>query len=1210
METPVSASGFVHLHVHSYYSFFDSTLAPCEIVRLAAGQGASAVALTDTNALSGVVEFYKAATAEGIKPLLGAEVRQPEEAVADATATRSVGSGHGAEPADSVSTSLALRPGRTDQRAVLLARNFAGYSAISHLVTRRMLDDRFDLLAECRRLPPDVVVLSDCPPVLEALACNPAAGSPAGLHVFAALMPSRHARRRNRAVYECAARLGLPLVMAADVRIAAPGDAPLHDLLQAMRRLTTIYHLREEDRLDPARHFQSEQAVCAFLRLRNRISQSDDARAFASRFGFSPDPADWVANTVRIAALCDCRLPLGEWKFPRMDPAPGDADAAATLRRLAQEGLGRRYGWPPPEAAVRRLDYELGVITRLQFADYFLLVHRIVAEAHARGFPTLGRGSAANSLVSYALGITDVCPLRHHLYFERFLNPERSAPPDIDVDFAWNQRDDILRWCFEFFGEGHVALIATIATLRTRQAIRETARAMGLGPREVDAFNRLHEIGYCEEDTGRRAWDGTADRPDDGEQDESVGRMGSGVDAVRESLSLARDEPWRTVLAHAGRIAGFPHHFSIHCGGIVISPRPVADYVPLTRSAKGFVITQMDMYGVEDLGLVKIDLLGNRSLAVLGDAVALCEANGRGGGAEAYSEGAAAAPLSACAAGGDAAVFQREAVRMKSPGTRRGTSVALAGVMGIVAAPEASPRGGVAASSDPRPLRERIRDLDAIAADPATRALIHAGDTMGCFYIESPAMRALFERLRCRNFEEVVAASSIIRPGVAESGMMQQYIVRHQSQRVAPPARRQPARAGGACAPAHPLMLRILPETYGVMVYQEDVLRVAHEVAGMALSEADLLRRAMSGKMRSRDAMAAIRDKFLAGARARGLAEDDIAEIWRQMSSFAGYSFCKGHSAAFAVLSFQVAYLKAHHPAEFFAAVLTNGGGFYGPDAYLGEARRRGLSVLPPCVNAAEKHYTGCSGRGSGPAGWVRVGLEAIKGLSGTTLEAILAQRRRAGPYRSLADLICRTGASLGECRALAKAGALDALRAAGAPTDAARQRPALMLEAELLWRAGADGGLGLAGPETLLPEGGAGVAAPWSLRELCRHEAETLGFMLSAHPLDLVEVPPDVVSAAAIRDHAGCRVRMAGWLIAAKLLATKTRRQPMKMLTLEDRSGTFEATLFPRMYERFAPRTLTRGPYLLTGRVDVSLGSPTLNVTGVEILASPLSKS
>jgi DNA polymerase III alpha subunit len=663
------------------------------------------------------------------------------------------------------------------------------------------------------------------------------------------------------------------------------------------------------------------------------------------------------------------------------------------------------------------------------------------------------------------------------------------------------------------------------------------------------------------------------------------------------------------VLAHAGRITGFPHHFSIHCGGIVISPEPLADYVPLTRSAKGFVITQMDMYGVEDLGLVKMDLLGNRSLAVLGDALALCEANGRGGPRHTGSgkhtvKGSASHPQ----ANGDAGVFRREAVRMKSPGTRRGTSVALAGVMGLVAKPggrQPDDDDNDAPPPDPRPLRERIHDLDSIAADPATRALIHSGDTMGCFYIESPGMRALFERLRCGNFEEVVAASSIIRPGVAESGMMQQYIIRHQTRRGAEPPPR-PAPRGAAAAPAHPLMLRILPETYGVMVYQEDVLRVAHEVAGMTLGEADLLRRAMSGKMRSRDAMAAIRDKFLAGARARGLGEDDIAEIWRQISSFAGYSFCKGHSAAFAVLSYQVAYLKAHHPAEFFAAVLTNGGGFYGAGAYISAARRRGLRVLPPCVNTGALHYTGCTtdgDNGAAAGGWVRVGLAAIKGLSGATAQAIADARRRGGPFLSLADFIRRTGASADECRVLAKAGALDALHGPGIPADPARQRPALILQAELLQRSGAGAGLDLPGPEMLVTTLDRAVA-PWSLRDLCRHEAQTLGFLISAHPLDLVEVPPGTVTADAIRQHARQRVRMAGWLIAAKILATKTRRQPMKMLTLEDHTGTFEACLFPRMYERLAPRTLTRGPYLLTGRVDMSLGSPTLNVTEVEVLA------
>lgn len=1249
-------NGFVHLHVHSYYSFFDSTLPPGEIAVLARNAGADCIALTDTNCLSGAVEFYKAAREAGLKPILGAEVRQPfasERELVRQRAAHPNARVPGTPPPDVIglaqwntpprrlpasqedetggeSASPALCPGDAACRAVLLARSFAGYSEISHVVTRRMLDPEFDLFDELKRLSAEIVVLSDSPEVLASCAGG-------GAQVYAELMPSRRARRRNRAVYECARTADIPLVVACDARMAGPEDASLHNMLQAMRRLTTVHHLAEEDLVDPAQHLQSEAAVCEFFGVDCLFTgKMPVPRCPAALRG---DIAEAIANTRRIADMCNCELPLGEWKFLRFDglrEPPG-----RMLRELTERGVRRRYGTPPPPEAIERMNYELSVIEKLEFTEYFLLVNRIVEEAHSRGFHTVGRGSAANSIVSYALGLTNVCPLRYNLYFERFLNPERNSPPDIDIDFSWKERDDVIRWCFEFFGHERVALISTIQTLRMRQAVREVAKAHGIGEKEVSAFNALRETGY---------------------RIEALAPAGPGGGDIAGCVDLSVQEPWRTVMEQAQRITGFPRHLSIHCGGIIIAPRNVVDYVPLTRSAKGFVITQMDMYSVEDMGLIKIDLLSNRSLGVLKDALAAAERNRASAAPE-----EAVPEMAGTDDGYDADVFRREAVRMKAPGTRRGTSVALAGILGMRSeapscsmcaetpeVPYAPAEGGEGRDPCVSLVRKRVLDFEYVTGDAATRLLIDAGMTMGCFYIESPGMRALFERLRCRNFEEVVAASSIIRPGVAESGMMQEYIARHQARAqdaggegALPPDPRSPttllpassastrmaagnmpvnahaksrplphaagsvpaASADSAVSP-HPLMLQILPETYGVMVYQEDVLRVAHEVAGMSLGEADLLRRAMSGKMRSGDAMEQIRTRFFTGARANGLRDDEADEIWRQISSFAGYSFCKGHSAAFAVLSYQIAYLKAHYPAEFFAAVLSNGGGFYSAGAYVGEARRWGMKILLPCVNASELDYTGCtqrSGTGTrhGNRGWVRIGLSALKGVSTKTCRRIVRERERGGAFQSPGDLIARTGVGLEECRVLIKAGALDAF-IDGSPAGRAVQagRPRLLLEVEYLFRERETMGEGLLANSCLSarPDWSGGEVTPHTAAQVCRFEMEILGYMISAHPLDFV-IPARIVHAADIRKYAGKRVRMAGWAIAWKLLAAKNNGHLMKMVTMEDRTDTFEAVLFPRVYERYAPRTLSCGPYLVEGRVDVTLGSPTLNVEKIELL-------
>lgn len=440
-----------------------------------------------------------------------------------------------------------------------------------------------------------------------------------------------------------------------------------------------------------------------------------------------------------------------------------------------------------------------------------------------------------------------------------------------------------------------------------------------------------------------------------------------------------------------------------------------------------------------------------------------------------------------------------------------------------------------------------------------------------------------------------------------------------------------------ANSPPHPVLLALLPETYGVMVYQEDVLRVAHKVAGMSLGEADLLRRAMSGKLRSREAMVQIEEQFVHGAMARGLAEADAREVWRQVSSFAGYSFCKGHSAAFAVLSYQVAYLKTHFPGEFFASVLSNEGGFYGAGTYLSEARRCGIEVRGPCVNRSELDYTGFSYSGvpmprdplpwvttGQRRGWVRIGLHAIKGLSETSCERIIAVRKKKGEFRSIEDFARRTGAGLEETRLLIKCGAFDwllkeqssqsmpSIMSTSSTTSSipASSRNRLLLKAECVYRQREliAGGTLLDDAGTEVLPAATGDLSPFTVADICRFEMDTLGFMISAHPLDFVTPRGNTslpfVRAREIRNYRNQRVEMAGWMIATKLLATKSSGKTMKMITLEDKTDTFEAVLFPRVYARFAPRTLTCGPFLVRGKVDMTLGSPTLNVEQLEALA------
>jgi len=744
---------FTHLHVHSNYTFLSGAATIADLLRCAQKLGMKALALTDRNGLYGAVPFYKAARERGIQPILGTELDDPHN---------------------------------PQMRAVLLAENRRGFSHICHLITRRKLQDKFRLAEELERTPEDVIVLSADPSLLERL--SGALGADA---LYGELVPATDGdgRKRIKQVIEIAKKRDIPLVATNDVHFTHAADHLLHRLLRAIGTNRTLFSLNGEERASPQNYLS---APAQMSRIWKEIPQA-------------------IGNTEAIRERCHLDLKLGSYRFPNF-PLPAGETPFSYLWKVSFEGLKRRYQ-PLTENAIGQLKYELEIIERLGFSTYFLVVWDISQRARALRIPAIGRGSAANSIVSYCLGITHVDPLAHNLYFERFLNPHRKSPPDIDLDFCWKRRDQILQYVYKTYGEDHVAMISTTVTLGARSAVREVAKVLGLDAQQI---KRL---------TSRIPFWGVRD-----------------LRTIREDFPECRDlpldrEPYRTVMETAQRIMGFPRHLSVHSGGVVISPTPLTDDLPLEMAPKGLIITQYDMFAVEDLGLVKIDLLGQRSLGVLQDTVEEVERHqGR---------------------------------------------------------------------------KPEVEDMSMIFGDEPTRQLIRQGRTMGCFYIESPAMRALLKKLRTDTFPGLTAASSVIRPGVAESGMMDQFIQRHHD----------PAKVHYL----HPKLKELLGETYGVMVYQEDVIKVAHHLAGMSLGEADLLRRAMSGKLRSGKAMARLQGTFVSSCQRHGVKKEVAGEIWRQIESFAGYAFCKAHSASYAILSFQVAYLKVHYPAEFMAAVLSNG---------------------------------------------------------------------------------------------------------------------------------------------------------------------------------------------------------------------------------------------------------------------------------------------
>ena len=1088
---------FVHLHVHSHYSMLAGASSPHELVEAATRDGATHLALTDINGAWGNVAFQKACAEAGIAPLHGLEL-----------------TGDLSGP---------LRGPR--RRAVLLARNPEGWAAICRTTSLRQLKPDFDLEPAVLQLllehPRDLFVLSDDETLLRAWAPlvtekrrdgdrTQERDDSTSLHVLLAWQecishPERLAgpkaplealeiwraaprvpnRRRLRQLDQLAQNLHLPTVASGEVWFAHPDGLLTQRVLSAIRTRGTLSRI-------PAQQLAPEGA---WLRPPEEMEQLFD------------EFPDAVRRTGEIAEACSFEMKLGEWTYPEF-PLPASESTESYLWKIAFDGLARRFQPIPPQA-MDRLQEEMRVVVRLHFAEYLLVVWDIARFAHEEGIPVVGRGSAANSLLCYVLGITNIDPLAHDLFFQRFLNPERVSPPDIDLDFCWRRRDKVLRYVYQRYGPDRVAMIGTINTFAARSGVREVAKTLGLSDREITPIT-----------------------------DRLPHRSLQDFESWQERIPEARDlplheEPWRSILKVGTALEGFPRHMGIHAGGIVIGRRPLTDRFPLQWARKGFVITQLDMYSMEDIGLVKIDLLAQRGLSVVTDTA--------------------------------------EAVH--------------------------------------RNTARRIDLQQDYADDPATRRALRRGETMGCFYVESPGMRALLQKLQVDTFPLLVAASSLIRPGPSDSGMMRRFMRAHLGLE---PAQR-----------LHP-DLKFLDETYGVMGYQEDVMRVAHVIGGLSLGEADLMRRAMSFKG-STEQFLSLKKKFLDGAHRRGIDDGIAEEIWRQMESFAGYAFCKAHSAAYAVISLQAVYLKCHWPAEFMAAVLSNQGGYYHAAAYLEEARRLGLEILLPDINRSENVFTGNENK-------LRIGLMQVKGLSTRTMEVIVREREDHGFFVSLGDVLRRVPeAAEDEIAALIRVGAMDSFELS---------RPELLWKHKILRRrsrkygrqeahAGAAatsgstaaredlplptsraGGLASLFPESVMTAALSTSVVPripdWSTRQRLRFEEEGLDFSASLHPMGMLRPYLDskgILPAREIADHLGQSVRVAGILITTKSTTVKRSGQPMKFLSLEDETELIEVTLFPKVYRRWGHVLLTRGPYLVTGRVEDDHGSITLTASKVELL-------
>ncbi len=561
-------------------------------------------------------------------------------------------------------------------------------------------------------------------------------------------------------------------------------------------------------------------------------------------------------------------------------------DDLALLRKLAGDGLLYRYG-TDNRTARKRVEGELRIIEQLDFSAYFLITWDIIRYARSRGFFHVGRGSGANSVVAYCLGITDVDPIELDLYFERFINPHRTSPPDFDIDFSWDEREEIQDYIFKRYGREHVAMIGAYVTYQGSSIVRELGKVFGLPKSDIDKM---------------------ADAPQD----------------FRDTQTMQ----W--INRYGALMKDMPNYVSIHAGGIVISEESIYRYTALNMPPKGFPTTQFDMYVAEEIGFAKFDILSQRGLGHIKDAVDI--------------------------------IYENRGVHVD------------------------------------------VHAIQRFKKDPAIAGQLRSAETLGCFYIESPGMRQLLSKLRCDDYITLVAASSIIRPGVAKSGMMKEYIYRYHHP--------------NSFQYIHPAMEPLLKETYGVMVYQEDVIKVAHHFAGLSLAEADILRRGMSGKFRSRAEFERIKDKFFDSCRRRGYAEDITAEVWRQIESFSGYSFSKAHSASFAVESYQSLFLKTYYPKEFMVAVINNFGGFYRTEVYIHEARRCGARVEAPCINRSDVLT-------SIRKDTIFLGFVHIKSLESHIARQVVEERNRGGRYRNLQNLLKRVKMGPEQAIILIRIGAL-----------------------------------------------------------------------------------------------------------------------------------------------------------------------------------------
>ncbi len=867
---------FTHLHVHSYYSFLDGVLSPQELVNLAVDHKMTSLALTDHNGLTGAIQFYDACLNSAIKPIIGLEIR----------INHPLGIGN----------------------IIILAKDMVGWSSLCKLSSIIQTNSEFQ---HYKGISIDQLVDNS-----KGLICL--SGGKRGL-IYQLIIQNQEIDAINyldqlkgifkddlyaelqyqnpkdgiiiRKMTALAAKLAVPCVATNNVHYMNDEQAVLQRTLSAIRENTTLTNIPNNIPAPQGSSFKSSEEM------QNHFENIPDA----------------LRNTLTVAERCNLTLPVGKPHYPELQFPPGETPKDL-LHKLVNEGVKKKYGKMTPDIQ-NRLDYEINIIHDKGYTPLFLIVKDIIDFARKADVPVSSRGSAASSLVAYCLGITTPDPIELNLYFERFFNPARSTPPDIDTDLCSRGRNKVIQYVYKKYGSEKVAMVATINRFQRRSALREIAKAHGLKSDEITKLT--DSLSYHPWGPSRRIFSG-------------------GEDPFISLKPKYGESRYQTIFNEASQILGYPRHLSIHPGGIIISPGRLTELVPTYLASKGIIITQFDLDSVERLGLVKIDLLGTRGLTVVGDVT-------------------------------------RKISLWRS-----------------------------------REFKNSLEVLDSIPTDdPKTSAMLQSTQTIGCFSIESPGMRMTLREINAKSVEDIMIALALYRPGPMTGGLKDSFIKRHLG--------KEPVKH------IHPSLANFLENTYGVILYQEQVLRIASELAGLSLVDSDLLRRAMS-HFDPGDQMKTLKSRFIKGAlEISGISEIIGEKIWELMAAFAGYGFPKAHAASYAQLAWRSVWCKTHYPVEFMASVLAGWGGFYRQRVYINEARRLGLKIKPPHINHSKSQFSATYHDG---VPRLFMGLDQIRGMTKQTQKRILQNR----PFTTLEDFLTRVDPRPKEVEYLIMVGALDGL--------------------------------------------------------------------------------------------------------------------------------------------------------------------------------------